>query len=177
MAQVVVNRASFLTLWATVVARRLGYKEDEALTLGKALAGLTAETKRRRLGFYAADSAEQRSQPVWRREAQSLGWAEFMGRRVPTLRTDDGLRAMSEAVPIDPDTVRQYLESKFEGYLAQVEDKLTQLAATYQPEELAFAAMSVYMELRPRVPSGTAGGGRKGALDLSAIDRLVEQRR
>jgi hypothetical protein len=29
-----INRASVLTLWAAVVARRLGFDEDEALTLG-----------------------------------------------------------------------------------------------------------------------------------------------
>ena len=36
-----INRAPVLTLWAAVVAERLGFDEDEALSLGKALAGLT----------------------------------------------------------------------------------------------------------------------------------------
>ncbi|MFO7958676.1 MAG: hypothetical protein R6X33_16425 [Candidatus Brocadiia bacterium] len=36
------NRAPVLTLWAAVVAERMGFEEDEALTLGKAVAGLTA---------------------------------------------------------------------------------------------------------------------------------------
>ena len=35
-----INRAPVLTLWAAVVAQRLGFEEDEALTLGKAVAGL-----------------------------------------------------------------------------------------------------------------------------------------
>ncbi len=47
-----INRAPFLTLWAAVVAQRLGFDEDEALTLGKAVAGLTAQAKGRRLGIY-----------------------------------------------------------------------------------------------------------------------------
>lgn len=45
-------RAPVLTLWAAVVAERLGFDEDEALSLGKALAGLNAQTKGRRLGIF-----------------------------------------------------------------------------------------------------------------------------
>ena len=41
-----------LTLWTTVVPQRLGFDEDEALTLGKAVAGLNAEAKGRRLGSF-----------------------------------------------------------------------------------------------------------------------------
>jgi hypothetical protein len=32
-----INRAPVLTLWATVVAGRLGFERDEALTLGRAI--------------------------------------------------------------------------------------------------------------------------------------------
>jgi hypothetical protein len=42
--KVKVNRAPVLTLWAAVVAERLGYERDEALTLGKAVAGLNAQS-------------------------------------------------------------------------------------------------------------------------------------
>ena len=47
-----INRAPVLTLWAAVVAERLGFKPDEALSLGKALAGLNAQSKGRRLGIF-----------------------------------------------------------------------------------------------------------------------------
>src|SRR5438270_3006546 len=47
-----INRAPVLTLWAAVVAQRLGFEEDEALTLGKAVAGLNAQAKGRRLGIF-----------------------------------------------------------------------------------------------------------------------------
>lgn len=49
-----INRAPVLTLWAAVVAERLGFEPSEALTLGRALAGLTAHAKGvrlSRLGF------------------------------------------------------------------------------------------------------------------------------
>ena len=43
MKTISINRAPVLTLWAAVVAQRLGFAEDEALTLGKAVAGLNAQ--------------------------------------------------------------------------------------------------------------------------------------
>ena len=42
---VMVNRASVLTLWAAVVAEVFWFEHDEALTLGRAVAGLNASSK------------------------------------------------------------------------------------------------------------------------------------
>ena len=50
--KILINRAPVLTLWAAVVAERLGFKHDEALSLGTALAGLNAQSKGRRLGIF-----------------------------------------------------------------------------------------------------------------------------
>jgi hypothetical protein len=52
MKSISINRAPVLTLWAAVVAQRHGFDEDEALTLGKALGGLKAQAKGRRLGIF-----------------------------------------------------------------------------------------------------------------------------
>ena len=38
-----INRAPVLTPWAAVVAERLGFDRDEALTLGRAVAGYRAD--------------------------------------------------------------------------------------------------------------------------------------
>jgi hypothetical protein len=48
-----INRAPVLTLWAAVVAERLGMSRETALTVGQALAGITAHAKGVRLGIYA----------------------------------------------------------------------------------------------------------------------------
>jgi hypothetical protein len=45
-----VNRAPVLTLWATVVAERLGNPPETALSLGRSVAGFSARAKARRLG-------------------------------------------------------------------------------------------------------------------------------
>ena len=46
-----INRAPVLTLWAAVVAERFGFDRDEALSLAKAVAGLNAQSKGRRLEY------------------------------------------------------------------------------------------------------------------------------
>ena len=53
-----INRAPVLTLWAAVVAERSGHDHKEALTLGKAVAGLNAQSKGRRLGIYEEKKKE-----------------------------------------------------------------------------------------------------------------------
>jgi hypothetical protein len=40
-----------LTFWAAVVAERLGYDYETALTLGKAVAGIKARSKARQFGI------------------------------------------------------------------------------------------------------------------------------
>ena len=49
--EIKINRAPVLTLWAFVVAERLGYKKEEALTLAKAVTGLAAQRKGQALGY------------------------------------------------------------------------------------------------------------------------------
>ena len=47
-----VNRAPVLTLWAAVVGEVLGFEHDEALPLGRAVAGLNAYSKGVSLGLF-----------------------------------------------------------------------------------------------------------------------------
>jgi hypothetical protein len=47
-----VNQAAVLKLWAVVVAEVLGFEHDEALTLGRAVAGLNAYLKGVSLGLF-----------------------------------------------------------------------------------------------------------------------------
>jgi len=47
-----VNRVPVLRLWAAVRAEVLGFEHDEALTLGRAVAGLNAYSKGVSLGLF-----------------------------------------------------------------------------------------------------------------------------
>src|SRR4249920_315272 len=102
-----INRAPVLTLWATVVAQRLGFDEDEALTLGKAVAGLNAQAKGRRLGIFKPH--EEKPTKAREKKQGEEFWIEICGRPVPAKNTDDGIRAVKVAQVIEPDGVRRYL--------------------------------------------------------------------
>jgi len=83
---------------------------------------------------------------------------------------------LSKASPVEPGSVRKYLAGRFKEALPEVESGLTQLANTYEPDELDRAAMDIYMRLRPNVPKGREGWGKAGLLDTAAIDRLLSER-
>jgi hypothetical protein len=78
MKRISINRAPVLTLWAAVVAERLGFDEDEALTLGKALAGLNAQAKGRRLGILKPH--EEKPHTAREKERGEEFWIELCGR-------------------------------------------------------------------------------------------------
>jgi len=168
-----VGRAPFLTLWASVVARRLGYREDEAYTLGKAIAGQTAAAKAKRLGLAGEPSAAERSTTREKRAEAGAVFVPLMGKSIACVETPNGLRAFSSGAKfVDPDSVRSYLAKAFGEALADVEQRLEALAATVGPEDLNQRAMNLYMAMRPSTPAGIDGWGKLGVLDLAAIDRL-----
>jgi hypothetical protein len=140
-----INRAPVLTLWAAVVAERLGFEEDEALSLGKALAGLTAQSKGRRLGIYKAheDGAKQ----ARAKEHGEEFWIELCGRAIPARNTENGIRAVKGGQLIGPDGVRRYLEGKFGDDLGPVRSAMQRLARSHAPKELAEAAFPLYERL------------------------------
>src|ERR1700748_3802708 len=97
-----INRAPVLTLWATIVAERLAFDHDEALTLGKAVAGLNAQAKGRRLGLFKPH--EEKAKKAQEKEQGERFWIEVLGRPVPATNTDEGIRAVRGRNPIDPDS-------------------------------------------------------------------------
>ena len=86
-----INRAPVLTLWAYVVARRLGFRKAEALTLGKAVAGLNAQAKGRRLGIYRPKDEKPKKAREKRMKGEGF-LVEVCGRTVPAKNTDQGIR-------------------------------------------------------------------------------------
>src|SRR5918998_312665 len=116
-----VNRAPVLTLWATVVAERLGFERDAALTLGRAVAGSSAQMKGRALGIYepseepSSKAAEERQERL--KPDETFG-VRLLGRTVPAIRTPDGIRAMEKDFrPASAASVGRYLASKFGDHL------------------------------------------------------------
>jgi hypothetical protein len=170
---ITINRAPVLTLWAEVVAERLGFDEDEGLSLGKALAGLTAQTKGRRLGIYKPH--EEGAKEAREKERGEEFWIELCGRPLPAKNTEDGIRAVKGTQVIEPGGVRRYLEGKFGDDLGTVRSAMQRLARSYAPKELAEAAFHLYERFRPAIPEGVKGWGAQGNLDLGVIDRLAKR--
>jgi hypothetical protein len=153
-----INRAPVLTLWATIVAERLGHTPETALTLGKAVAGLNAQSKARRLGLVKAKTVDDQAKPAAPRPPRPQT-AEILGRTVPVTRTKDGLRATAKDEPIKPAAVQRYLEGRFGESLPAARAALEALAAAYSPEALAEQAYALYEQFRPAVPEGRGGAG------------------
>ncbi len=173
--QVTVNRAPVLTLWAAVVARRLGFDEDEALTLGRAVAGLNAYTKGVALGIFTPTPESVRERRAALRQEEMLE-VDLLGRAVPVAVTPEGLRATSKGRPIEPRSVERYLASKLGPAEQAVREAMTVLAESMPPVELARQAFGLYTRFRPSVPAGEQGWGAAGVLDIAAIRRLAAER-
>jgi hypothetical protein len=95
-----VNRAPVLTLWATVVAERLGYSPETALTLGRFVAGSSARAKARRLGIIEEkqDAEERVARAAELKPRRQT--VRVLGRNIPVLAADDGtLRAEDDGKP------------------------------------------------------------------------------
>ena len=91
--KITINRAAVLTLWAAVVAERLGHGKQEALTLGRAVAGLNAQSKGRRIGIYAEKTEEEKEKEKKEAKSSRLPMVDIMGRSVPVAKTPHGPRA------------------------------------------------------------------------------------
>jgi hypothetical protein len=169
--KILINRAPVLTLWAFVVAERLGFKHDEALSLGKAVAGLTAQSKGQRLGIFTPTPKEIKK--VREQERGEEFRVELLGRALPAMNTDQGVRAVIESKPIDPEGVERYLASKFGDALREARKAMTESASTLKPDELAHRGFGLYEQFRPKIPEGVQGWGAKGELDLGLISKLA----
>jgi len=168
-----VNRAPVLTLWGAVVAERMGHDPDAALTLGKAVAGLNAQSKGRMLGIFGPPKAAEHGGPPKKVGLGEDFWVDVCGRGVPCKNTPDGVRAVIKDKPLDPTVVGRYLASKFGDDLPAVRAAMGELADSMTPDELADAAYGLYERFRPVIASGKRGWGQKGDLDLGLIRSLA----
>lgn len=160
-----------MTLWASVVAERLGHSRSTALTLGKTIAGKVAFSKAQTIGRARKREAGSPSAPKPAGEKTKL--VAFMGRHCTMIETASGLMAIREGKPISPKEVEHYLEEKFGDRLEEARLAMTGLAKSRSPAQLAREAFGLYRKFRPSIPAGAAGWGKDGALDIDSIKRLI----
>ena len=176
MQTIKINRAPVMTLWAVVVAERLGYAHDEALTLGRAVAGLNAYSKAKAIGLVSAtetEPAEKRPRVPPAKHPDTVG---LLGRQVPVVQLKGAVRALAKDVPIEPASVERYLAAKFRDSLPDVLAAMRTLAASRTPRDLAAQAYGLYEQFRPKIPAGEAGWGKAGVLSVATIEGLARER-
>jgi hypothetical protein len=166
-APIRVNRAPVLTLWAAVVAERLGHPPETALSLASAVAGTAAHAKARRLGL-AEDRTLPRGEPG--DPAAARRQVRLLGKDIPVTGAGGTiLAAGSDGTPAPAAPVHAYLARAFGDRLDDARAAMQALAVSMPPDELNRIGFRLYEEFRPQVPEGVKGWGAKGALDPDRI--------
>ena len=169
MSSITVNRAPVLTLWAAVVAERLGHPPDTALTLGRAVAGSAARIKARSIGREERQADRDAETPRLHDEHVTKP-VRLLGKDIRLLPNDDGeLRAADGDQPADPGAVQRYVAKAFGDHLADVREAMMELAERYESEELNRIGFRLYEKFRPDVPSGAERWAKKAILGTGKI--------
>ncbi|PZR09185.1 MAG: hypothetical protein DI532_20520 [Azospirillum brasilense] len=168
-----VNRAPVLTLWAAIVAERLGHPPDTALSLASHVAGTAARAKARRLGI-AEDGDDARAKSEGR-GAEKRKLVRLLGRDIALAHDEDGvvLADGGDGKPQPSAPVKAYVGKAFGKRLSDVEAAMRELAASLDPDELNRVGFHLYERFRPEVPADVRGWGAKGELDLDKVRRAV----
>jgi len=167
-----VNRAPVLTLWAAVVAERLGHDRDAAITLGRAVAGSSARVKAKAIGIAedAHEAGDLRNEARRQGESKQRPKAvHLLGRDVPVVEEKGALRALDHDKAASPKAAAGYVERALGEDLAAVRKAMEDLASSIEAEELNRVGFRLYEHFRPEVPAGAKGWGAKGVLDLGKI--------
>ena len=148
------------------------FDHDEALTLGRAVAGLSAQAKGRRLGIFepSPDNLEQKRKEQGPDEVM----IDFMQRHVPAIVTPDGIRATTHGKAMSPQSVEKYIAGKFGSHLDDARSAMTALARSIPVSEINRRAFGLYTKFRPEVPERVEGWGAAGALSLDAIRHAAD---
>ena len=152
-----------LTLWAAVVAERLGFDWQEALTLGRAVAGLNAYSKGKALGLFEPTPEAVREKRDQLRRQKGAFSIDLLNRKVLAVHTEAGIRALQKDQPTNPASVMDYLERTFGDAFDDARNAMALLAGAHEPQELAAAGYRLYEGrkglLRPRSDSSD---GKRG---------------
>ena len=141
-----VGRRPVLVLWGTIVAERLGFERDEALTLGRALVSLGGRMTDPPPEVLTPAKIAQRRDELY--PGQTIDVA-FIDRVVCMTKAPEGLRAVVKNQPIDPASVEQYLGEKFGDHIDSVAAAMISLAETLPPSQLIECALDLYERFRP----------------------------
>ncbi|KAG2141774.1 uncharacterized protein EDB93DRAFT_1159052 [Suillus bovinus] len=166
----VVNRAPLMTAWATVVAERLGFEREEALSIASVYTEMNAISKGVSLGILDK-SRNKEIEPI---KDGTQPYVDLLGRRIPLYRTqDEKWRALDNTLPALPSTAFSYISRAFRQTTSHVIGALRLLAESFPPSELNDKGFGLYVEFRPDVD----GWGKRGEVRCEKILSLRKKDR
>lgn len=158
----VVNRAPVMTAWSFVVAERMGFQREEALSIATVYTEMNAISKGVSLGIYEGGKQQGR-------EASKDGsqpYVDLMGRRIPLFQTSTSQwRALSEGSPVSPSAAYSYIKRSLQQTTPQIVGALRLLSQSYSPSEINQRGYSLYVDFRPEV----GGWGKRGEVRCEKI--------
>ncbi|KAF8450590.1 hypothetical protein L210DRAFT_3469664 [Boletus edulis BED1] len=158
----VTNRAPLMTAWATIVAERLGFEREEALSIGSVYTEMNAVAKGVSLGIVDR-SRQKEMDPI---SGGQQPYVDLMGKRRPLYKTQSSKwRALVSGSPAIPSTAFSYISRAFRQTTPYIVGALRLLAASYSPQELNKVGFSLYAEFRPIVD----GWGKRGEVRCERI--------
>ncbi|KAK9897322.1 hypothetical protein P389DRAFT_183270 [Cystobasidium minutum MCA 4210] len=164
---VVINRAPVMTAWATVVAERLGFSRQEALSISHTYTNMNATSKGVSLGIYSPEKGKQRTTV-----GPSQPYVDLMGRKVPVLALQTGeWRGIANGAIAEPEQAFGYIQRSFRQNMSAAIGAFRLLAETIEPDELNKLGFNLYAEFRPEVH----GWGERGHLNLGKVLDLRRQ--
>ncbi|KAJ7276479.1 hypothetical protein B0H12DRAFT_24606 [Mycena haematopus] len=145
----VVNRAPLMTAWSTLVAERLGFQREEALSIASVYTEMNAVSKGISMGIYKPGTQYKRSTEASKGGSQP--YVELMGRR-PLFKTQNSQwRALSNGTVVQPSTAFSYICRALRKTTPHIIGALRLLVESFTPEEINARGWALYADFRPEV--------------------------
>lgn len=168
-----------LILWVTVVAERLGYSSEEALTYGRWISSVLEQSKGEAMGVLQKRRDKTSEPKTKRRKKENTDNRHvevFVNIDIPVKKKNGMLLAVEkgQGEPIDHKRVQEYLIACLgEKDLETAKDAMKKLAETVPREELKDKAYEIYEMVRPEWHAWN----KKSTLDLNKVHDLEKLRK
>ena len=185
LSPVITNRAPVLTLWAAVLAH-VGPAQLpwlSALTVGKAIAAMLAQSRGRALGIFepSSDRGRKRQKTAEEKEHESAD-VQVLGIRVHMARVEQHVYATISNKPVNASQCDRYVHQHFGANRPRVIAVMKHLThcilargADGEADVTGRYSFTLYESFRPTMAGGQAPGwGQKGELDLHKMVEMAK---
>ena len=179
LSVVMINRAPVLTLWAAVLAHLGPAKLPwlSALTVGKAIAAMIAQTRGRALGVLEPSQQGHKRQKTEQEKEHEADDVQVLGIKVHMADVDGHTYATISNKPVSASQCDRYIHQHFGANRPRVIAAMKYLThcllakgADGEADVMGRYSFTLYEQFRPNVADGQAPGwGQKGELDLKKI--------